>query len=168
MNENTYLEQKNETMGENSFMKKQLKNRLNQKGLTLIELLAVIVILAIIAAIAIPAIGGLIENSRYNAVKADAITAINASNIYFTENPNAASVSIADLVSLGYLDNSGKIDSATANATDNFVTKATGGNTITTAAITYSGSKTLTFSAASVNDINTNTQTGSSTGNKEI
>ena len=39
-------------------MKKQLNN---EKGLTLIELLAVIVILAIIAAIAVPAIGNIIR-----------------------------------------------------------------------------------------------------------
>lgn len=72
MNENTYLEQKNETMGENSFMKKLLKKRLNQKGLTLIELLAVIVILAIVAAIAVPAIGNIINNSRDEGKLADA------------------------------------------------------------------------------------------------
>lgn len=76
MNEYTYLEQKNETMGENSFMKKLLKKRLNQKGLTLIELLAVIVILAIVAAIAIPAISNLINTQRDKAVLADAQTII--------------------------------------------------------------------------------------------
>lgn len=76
MNENMYLEQKNEKMGENSFMKKLLKKRLNQKGLTLIELLAVIVILAIIAAIAIPAITGLINTQRDKAILAEAQTII--------------------------------------------------------------------------------------------
>ncbi|MEF3303762.1 type II secretion system protein [Paenibacillus sp. GYB003] len=39
----------------------------NEKGLTLVELLAVIVILGVIAAIAVPAIGGVIKNSRENA-----------------------------------------------------------------------------------------------------
>lgn len=38
----------------------------NQKGLTLVELLAVIVILGVIAAIAVPAIGGVITNSKKN------------------------------------------------------------------------------------------------------
>lgn len=38
-----------------------------QKGLTLVELLAVIVILGIIAGIAVPSIGGIIENSKEKA-----------------------------------------------------------------------------------------------------
>lgn len=36
----------------------------NEKGLTLIELLAVVVILGIIAAIAVPSIGKIIDNSK--------------------------------------------------------------------------------------------------------
>lgn len=39
----------------------------NEKGITLIELLAVIVILGIIAAIAVPAVGSMISKSRVNA-----------------------------------------------------------------------------------------------------
>lgn len=67
-------------------MKKFIQNKLkDQKGLTLIELLAVIVIIAIIAAIAIPAIGNIIENSRNGAVKADFQQAISAVNLYQTE-----------------------------------------------------------------------------------
>ncbi|MHA6483633.1 prepilin-type N-terminal cleavage/methylation domain-containing protein [Paenibacillus sp. strain BS8-2] len=50
-------------------MLKTLKK--NEKGLTLIELLAVLVIVGIIAAIAIPAIGGTISSSKS---KADAAT----------------------------------------------------------------------------------------------
>ena len=43
-------------------MKKFLQKRLNnEKGLTLVELLAVIVILGVIAAIAIPSIGKLLK-----------------------------------------------------------------------------------------------------------
>ncbi len=48
-------------------MNKRFKLLRNQKGLTLVELLAVIVILGVIAAIAVPAIGGVISNSKTNA-----------------------------------------------------------------------------------------------------
>ncbi|WP_078545322.1 type IV pilin protein [Litchfieldia alkalitelluris] len=60
-------------------MKKVLKN---QKGLTLIELLAVIVILGIIAAIAVPAIGNVIEKTRLDAVRADAMQVLDSAKIY--------------------------------------------------------------------------------------
>ena len=60
-------------------MKKFLQKRLNnEKGLTLVELLAVIVILGIIAAIAVPSIGGIIQNSRVKALNADAQNALAA------------------------------------------------------------------------------------------
>jgi len=86
MKKHTYLEEKNETMGENSFMKKLLKKRLNQKGLTLIELLAVIVILAIIAAIAIPAISGIIASSRDRATLSDASSVLSGAKLAVTAN----------------------------------------------------------------------------------
>ncbi|MFU8786464.1 MAG: prepilin-type N-terminal cleavage/methylation domain-containing protein [Candidatus Izemoplasmataceae bacterium] len=54
----------------------------NNKGVTLVELLIVIVILGIIAAISIPAVGGIVENSRKDAVLADATTVRNAANLY--------------------------------------------------------------------------------------
>lgn len=41
-------------------------NKLNKKGFTLVELLAVIVILGVIMLIAIPSIGTIIQNSRLN------------------------------------------------------------------------------------------------------
>ncbi|ADH98954.1 type II secretion system protein [Salisediminibacterium selenitireducens] len=65
-------------------MRLRIKRTGNQKGLTLVELLAVIVILGIIAAIAVPAIGSIIENSRKDAQIA------NAENIY-----NAARLAVA-------------------------------------------------------------------------
>jgi type IV pilus assembly protein PilA len=66
----------------------------NQKGMTLIELLAVIVILGVIAAIAVPAIGSTITNSK---VKADAQTElliIAAAERYANDNnPTGSAVS---------------------------------------------------------------------------
>ncbi|MDJ0330994.1 prepilin-type N-terminal cleavage/methylation domain-containing protein [Planococcus sp. S3-L1] len=71
-------------------MKKYLQKKLNnEKGMTLIELLAVIVIIAIIAAIAIPAIGGIIENSRVGASKSDALSVLAAADLYLLDNGGA-------------------------------------------------------------------------------
>ncbi|WP_302469461.1 prepilin-type N-terminal cleavage/methylation domain-containing protein [Heyndrickxia coagulans] len=67
-------------------LNKKRKLLKNQKGFTLIELLAVIVILAIIAAIAIPAIANVIKNSRFNAIKSDAIQVISAAKLYAADN----------------------------------------------------------------------------------
>ena len=68
-------------------MQQKLRKRLkNERGLTLIELLAVIVILGIIAAIAVPSIGGIIQKSKEDAVKSDAITVINAAKMYVATN----------------------------------------------------------------------------------
>ncbi|MBZ9534698.1 prepilin-type N-terminal cleavage/methylation domain-containing protein [Cytobacillus oceanisediminis] len=68
-------------------MRQLIKQRIkNEKGLTLIELLAVIVILGIIAAIAIPSISGIIQNSKEDAVRADAITILNAAKNYAAAN----------------------------------------------------------------------------------
>ncbi|TFB13896.1 prepilin-type N-terminal cleavage/methylation domain-containing protein [Filobacillus milosensis] len=53
-----------------------------EKGVTLVELLAVIIILGIIALIAVPAIAGVIEDSRYNSLKASAINAIEAAELH--------------------------------------------------------------------------------------
>ncbi|WP_281357862.1 prepilin-type N-terminal cleavage/methylation domain-containing protein [Sporosarcina jiandibaonis] len=64
-------------------MKKQLNN---EKGLTLIELLAVIVILAIIAAIAVPAIGNIINNSKDKAILAEASNILAGAKIAAVDN----------------------------------------------------------------------------------
>ena len=71
----------------------------NEKGLTLIELLAVIVILGIVAAIAVPAIGNVINNSKDKALLADASNILagakiamvdGACNVDTVGEPNAA------------------------------------------------------------------------------
>ena len=64
-------------------MFKMLKN---QKGMTLVELLAVMVIIGIIAAISIPAIGGLLENSRKDSMIADATALQEAARLYVVSN----------------------------------------------------------------------------------
>lgn len=101
-------------------MKKRIKN---EKGLTLIELLAVIVILAIIAAIAIPAIGNIIQNSRERAAKADVANIMNAAAIYFTENPADTTFSNTDTNAGDYISDPGTVATYT-------VTLVPGGNTV--------------------------------------
>jgi len=69
----------------------------NKKGVTLVELLAVIVIMGIIAAIAVPAIGGLIDNSKINAVEAQISAIEDAARLYANANPGITSGTVADL-----------------------------------------------------------------------
>ncbi len=150
--------------------KKLLKN---QKGLTLIELLAVIVILAIVAAIAVPAIGNIIENSRYNAVKADAINVLNAGNLYFTDNPTEASVTVAKLKTEKYLDNAGKLEGDTTTPASSFTvnkpTATVDANNLTATNIKFSGSKTVSFTGATIISINADITKGSKiSGSKNI
>ncbi|MEK8128606.1 prepilin-type N-terminal cleavage/methylation domain-containing protein [Paenibacillus filicis] len=90
-------------------MKKFLKLKLfrkNEKGLTLVELLAVIVILGVIAAIAVPSIGGVIQNSRINA-DTQSEELIKDATVRYLIDRNIGSgittVTIADLQTNGYL-----------------------------------------------------------------
>ncbi|MEK5069489.1 prepilin-type N-terminal cleavage/methylation domain-containing protein [Sporosarcina sp. FSL K6-1508] len=115
-------------------MKKFLQKRLNnEKGLTLVELLAVIVILGIIAAIAIPSIGNIIQNTREKAVVADVQNALSAANLYFVENPPKAdtgnTVDLTKLSDEGFFNDKGSLTSA-------IITFVAGGeNTITAAGV---------------------------------
>ncbi|WP_111438948.1 type II secretion system protein [Psychrobacillus insolitus] len=64
----------------------------NEKGLTLIELLAVIVILGIVAAIATPAIGNIIDNSKDKAILSDAASILSGAKIAMTDGVCATGV----------------------------------------------------------------------------
>lgn len=89
-------------------LKKVLKN---ERGLTLIELLAVIVILGIISAIAVPSIGGLIDNSKKDAHVANAQQMINAAKLaaatdeeLIKTGDTSSVIYLKDLVDNGYLE----------------------------------------------------------------
>ena len=57
--------------------------KLNNKGFTLVELLAVIVILAVVMLIGVTAVGPLMANARKKALASDAISAITAAKTAF-------------------------------------------------------------------------------------
>lgn len=151
---------KHTSKGDNK-MKKMKQLLKNQKGLTLVELLAVIVILAIVAAIAVPAIGNIIENSRYNAVKADATNVLSAAQLYFTDNSKETSVTVKKLKDENYLESEGSILTTATVAKSKPIS-------LTISNIKYSGEKTVSFSNATIKGINEDTNKGSGAGNYSI
>ncbi|MFC4386276.1 prepilin-type N-terminal cleavage/methylation domain-containing protein [Gracilibacillus marinus] len=82
--------------------KKLLKN---EKGFTLVELLAVIVILGIILAIAIPAIGNIIENSKTSATEAENELILDAARLADIDEAvgDDDEITVGELIDGGYL-----------------------------------------------------------------
>ena len=134
-------------------MKKYLQKKLNnEKGMTLIELLAVIVIIAIIAAIAIPAISGIIENSRVGAIKSDAQNVISAGELYFTDAPTSVtSVTLDDLATNGFVEDVGSFDGAAATTV--FVTRSTSTTPTSINGIGQTGNINIEFTTATRDEI---------------
>lgn len=89
----------------------------SEKGLSLVELLAVIVILGVITAIVVPAIGKIIENNRHKATKSEAIIMLEAAQLYFIENPENfgkeyQAASLPKLIAMGYMESKGYLNSS--------------------------------------------------------
>lgn len=150
-------------------MKKRLKD---QRGLTLVELLAVIVILGIIAAIAVPSIGGIIQKSKEDALKADAIAVLNAAKMHISstnltpDTSGGDTITMDDSILTDYLDNSqyfknDGVDTSSAYKVEYSINAQTFKLT-TTAGIT-AGKSTITFTSAELKDINNDKEKGTRT-----
>lgn len=95
---------------------KQLKD---ERGLTLVELLVVVVILGIIAAIAVVAIGGIIENSKKDAMVADAKQMVSAAKLYTASNPVSTDTTMKFAGSTGTVDGTQYVDNLKDPFSDN-------------------------------------------------
>lgn len=85
-------------------MKKWFKKvRKDERGLTLVELLAVVVILAIVAAIAFILIGNVIDNSRKDAHISNAQQLIASAKLYEANGGTETTITPSDLEEAGVL-----------------------------------------------------------------
>lgn len=84
-------------------MLKALKKKLkDQRGLTLVELLAVIVILGIISGIAVPSIGKIIENTKTDAHVANAQQMVSAARLAISSDDTL--LENTHYLTLGYME----------------------------------------------------------------
>ncbi|MTT31749.1 prepilin-type N-terminal cleavage/methylation domain-containing protein [Terrilactibacillus sp. BCM23-1] len=90
-------------------MLKKFMNKKNQKGFTLVELLAVIVILAVIAAIAVPSITSIIKKSNDKAAVQDALTIIHAAKLYVGEHNITSTTTLSKTELSPYVEKSSDI-----------------------------------------------------------
>jgi len=151
-------------------MKQKLQNRLkNEKGLTLVELLAVIVILGIIAAIAVPSIGGILDNTKVKAAHADAQNVLAAASLYFADNTgttgtDASSVTLSVLKTDGYIESEGTFLTSSAVT----VSKVDGGSNTITGLATWKTGKTVEYTGATTKDISAAGTKATSTGATKV
>ncbi|MGE7119985.1 type II secretion system protein [Peribacillus sp. NPDC046944] len=87
---------------------RKCRNVDNEKGMTLMEVLAVIVILGILAAVAVPIFFNVIQNSRTNAFVSNGYAFRDASNFYLKDKvmrgDRVTEISYQELVEAGFLD----------------------------------------------------------------
>ncbi len=96
------------------------KSKKKQKGMTLVELLAVIVILGIVAGIGTIAIGNIIKNSKDNSDDRKEGMIIEAAKLYVLDGGDIStgSITVATLKSEGYFDGDAKLASDSTKSFD--------------------------------------------------
>ncbi len=121
---------------------KAIKNKLNQKGFSLIELMVVIVIMLILAAIAIPAFLGVIDDSKVSAATSEVRSVLMLAQLEVNKDVD---ILLPD-VKTAILTEAGVNDDA-ASYTFRVETETTaGGNQVKTAVIDYdNGSVEITL-----------------------
>ena len=77
---------------------------MNEKGFTMVELLAVIAIIGILSGLGIEAYSRYITSTRNKALDILAESSKNAAEEYFMDNQNDTSINIDELAQGGYLD----------------------------------------------------------------
>ena len=86
---------------------------MNNKGFTLVELLAMLLVLGILMAIAVPNITGILANNKMNIMKADATKMVDTAKIKFSSVSKAEKPTVGKCVvyALNALNDSGDISS---------------------------------------------------------
>jgi len=135
----------------------KIKNLLtNQRGLTLVELLAVVVILGIVSSIATVSIGRVIQNAREDAVRADAIQILNAAELYVSQGGTDTQMTRETLGDL--LTHEGAFEEDLQVGSHWIVSRNKDGELLFTGTA-RAGSRIMFFTSATVSDI-TNAERG--------
>jgi prepilin-type N-terminal cleavage/methylation domain-containing protein len=81
---------------------KEMSEKMNEKGFTLVELMTVVAVISILAGIAVPNYLGYQKQSRNNSAFHDARNAFLATQAHFNDHPSASLSAVAELSPYGF------------------------------------------------------------------